>query len=90
MGVEEELSPENADKYFEWLERQFSPADREGAARIHVHRVGARLECAFALTKGAGRYQDVMTASCGEAVELESVFRQYAMKIWASLFSDPG
>jgi hypothetical protein len=85
-----ELSPEDPEAFFRELERQMRTGQREWGVRIHVHRTEDRVHCAFALTKGAGRYSEVETSSCEEPSELTSLFRRYAEKIWSSLFPERG
>jgi hypothetical protein len=84
----EELSPEDAEAFFRGLERQMRAGQREWGVRIHVHRAEDRIHCAFALTKGAGRYSEVETSSCEERSELTSLFHRYADRIWSSLFPE--
>jgi hypothetical protein len=84
----EEISPEDADAFFRELERQMQAGQREWGVRIHIHRAEDRIHCAFALTKGAGRYSEVETNSCEQLSELTSLFRQYADRIWSSLFPE--
>jgi hypothetical protein len=86
--VEGELSPEEAERYLERLERELSGGDRDWAVRIHVHRAGNRFHCAFAVTRGGGRYGEVTTASCEGLGQLESLFRQYAERIWSTLLAE--
>lgn len=86
----EERPPEDAEALFQELERQMRAGQREWGVRIHVHRDEDRIHCAFALTKGAGRYSEVETSSCEQLPELTSLFRRYADKIWSSLFPDRG
>jgi hypothetical protein len=85
-----ELSPEDAERYFERLERELSADRRDLAARIHIHRAGHRLQYAFALTRGAGRYEEVTTGSCEDVSELQSTLHRYAEEVWTSLFPEEG
>jgi hypothetical protein len=85
-----QLSPEDAERYFERLERELSAERRDLAARIHIHRAGHRLQYAFALTRGAGRYEEVTTGSCDDVSELQATLHHYAEKVWTSLFPEEG
>jgi hypothetical protein len=85
-----EMPPEEAARYFERLERELSAGRRDLAARIHIHRAGDRLQYAFALTRGAGRYEEVTTGACDDVSELQATLHHYAEKVWSSLFSDEG
>jgi hypothetical protein len=84
----EGLAPDDAEAFFRELERQMRAGQREWDVRIHVHRGEDRIHCAFALTKGAGRYGELETTSCEEQSELTEPFRQYADRIWSSLFPE--
>jgi hypothetical protein len=40
------------------------------------------------VTRGGGRYGEVTTASCEGLGKLESLFRQYAERIWSTLLAE--
>jgi hypothetical protein len=44
--VTDELSPEEAERFFERLERELSLGPRDWAVRMHVHRAEDRLQYA--------------------------------------------
>ncbi|MFQ5684908.1 MAG: hypothetical protein ACE5HC_16770 [Candidatus Binatia bacterium] len=52
---------EDAEEFLRRLEQEIQ-IGRAAAARIHIHRQGERLQAVFALSRGEGRYGELMTS----------------------------
>ncbi len=78
---------EDAEEFFRRLEREIQTG-RAAAARIHIHREGERLHAAFALSRGEGRYGELMTSVVEDLTEFQTLFQLYAEETWRALFPD--
>ncbi len=78
---------EDAEEFFRRLEREIQTG-RAAQARIHIHREGERLHAAFALSRGEGRYGELMTSVVEDLTEFQTLFQLYAEETWRALFPD--
>ncbi len=78
---------EDAEEFFRRLEREIQTGTA-AAARIHIHREGERLHAVFALSRGDGRYGELMTSVVEDFTELQTLFQRCADETWRALAPD--
>ncbi len=84
--MSDQLSPEEAERYFARLERELARGAGQRSARLHAHREGTRLHCALGITEGGGRYRWVEARACEDREAFEDCLREFSEKIWSALF----